>query len=106
MPAPLAFGGLIDKSCIIWERDCEDGKTCWMYSNSEMATYFFALCVAIKIASLLFCVGALLTFKESYEAPEEDDETKGKPPVTDVIDSIDGVLNGDAKVDVDDMQPL
>ena len=70
------FGALIDKSCLIWEEDCEGGRKCWMYDNADMALYFMSLCLGFKAVSLACGLGALLTFREAKEDDEVGEEAQ------------------------------
>lgn len=54
IPAPLVFGFLIDKTCILWEQDCYESGSCLVYDNNNMSRYMFGIAVIGKACSLLF----------------------------------------------------
>ncbi|XP_033209479.1 solute carrier organic anion transporter family member 4A1 isoform X2 [Belonocnema kinseyi] len=54
IPAPIIFGALIDKTCILWHDTCEGRGACLVYDNYYMSRYMFALAFIGKLASLLF----------------------------------------------------
>uniref|UniRef100_A0A8C3VQN7 Solute carrier organic anion transporter family member n=1 Tax=Catagonus wagneri TaxID=51154 RepID=A0A8C3VQN7_9CETA len=39
IPGPIAFGWLIDKSCLLWQDQCGQQGSCFMYQNSAMSRY-------------------------------------------------------------------
>ncbi|KAL0268937.1 UNVERIFIED_CONTAM: hypothetical protein PYX00_010711 [Menopon gallinae] len=54
IPAPLIFGFLIDRTCILWESDCFGDGSCRVYDNRYMSRYMFGIAVIGKACSLLF----------------------------------------------------
>ncbi|XP_041465437.1 solute carrier organic anion transporter family member 4A1-like isoform X2 [Lytechinus variegatus] len=63
VPAPVVFGLLIDRSCLLWETACNGSRSCWLYDNKQFANSFFLLTVIFKSSSLIFCIAALLSYK-------------------------------------------
>ncbi|XP_011505517.1 PREDICTED: solute carrier organic anion transporter family member 4A1 [Ceratosolen solmsi marchali] len=54
IPAPIIFGTLIDETCILWHKTCDEQGACLVYDNYYMSRYMFALAFIGKAASLLF----------------------------------------------------
>lgn len=67
VPGPIVFGALIDKSCILWERECDGLGTCWMYRNLDFALYTFGIVVICRILSLLFFSASLCLYRPAEE---------------------------------------
>eukprot|EP00057_Strongylocentrotus_purpuratus_P033129 XP_790304.3 PREDICTED: solute carrier organic anion transporter family member 4A1 isoform X1 [Strongylocentrotus purpuratus] len=63
VPAPIIFGLLIDRSCLLWETTCDGSRSCWLYDNQQFSHSFLLLTVLFKSCSLLFCVAALFCYK-------------------------------------------
>ncbi|XP_071854102.1 solute carrier organic anion transporter family member 4A1-like [Apostichopus japonicus] len=78
VPGPIVFGALIDKSCILWETECDGSRTCWIYRNIDFAFYTFGIVVVCRILSLVFFSGSYLTYKPVEEV-EVAKEVKDKP---------------------------
>jgi len=55
LPGPVLFGFAIDRSCLLWEKNC-DGSTgsCLYYDNHEMAWLMFAVCISCKALCTVF----------------------------------------------------
>lgn len=46
MPGPIIVGVFIDRSCILWEKNCDSSSTCWIY-DSKTISYYITILVAI-----------------------------------------------------------
>ncbi|KAJ8020704.1 Solute carrier organic anion transporter family member 4A1 [Holothuria leucospilota] len=81
IPGPIVFGLLIDKSCMIWEEDC-DSRKCWLYENNQFALFLFIIIIVFRGLSITFFTLSYFTFKPIQK--EVDDEIKESPntPVT------------------------
>ncbi|PIK42944.1 putative solute carrier organic anion transporter family member 4A1 [Apostichopus japonicus] len=77
IPGPIVFGLLIDKSCMIWEDDCDDVRTCWLYENDQFALYLFLILIVFRTLSITFFTAAYFTYKPVTKKGEENgDEIK------------------------------
>ena len=75
VPGPVIFGAIIDKTCLVWEEDeCDDTRTCWIYDNGDLALYSFLMLAALRILSIIFLIGTLMTYKPSLDAVEGDED--------------------------------
>ncbi|XP_033640299.1 solute carrier organic anion transporter family member 4A1-like [Asterias rubens] len=72
VPGPVIFGVIIDQTCLLWEYSCDGSGSCWLYSNFDFSRSILILSGCMKIGSILFFLGALLTYKPP---PQEDDDT-------------------------------
>lgn len=72
MPAPIIFGSLIDRTCLIWEEDeCDGSRNCWMYDNVELSRYTLIMLQSAKALSIIFIILALVTYRPATENPAE-----------------------------------
>lgn len=55
IPGPIAFGSMIDKSCLLWQDQCGEQGSCYVYQNSAMSRYTL-------VAGLVYKVTLPLTF--------------------------------------------
>ncbi|XP_072038989.1 solute carrier organic anion transporter family member 4A1-like [Amphiura filiformis] len=78
VPGPVIFGAIIDKTCLVWEEDeCDGARTCWMYDNADLSLYSFLMLAALRILSIIFLIGTLLTYKPSLDDVDgENDANK------------------------------
>ncbi|XP_072029799.1 solute carrier organic anion transporter family member 4A1-like isoform X2 [Amphiura filiformis] len=79
VPAPVAFGAIIDTTCLLWEYDCDGGGNCWLYDNKIFSRYILILSLCIKFGSLIFFLLALLTYKAPPETPADTAKVDDAP---------------------------
>ncbi|XP_071854105.1 solute carrier organic anion transporter family member 4A1-like isoform X2 [Apostichopus japonicus] len=72
VPGPIILGTIIDNVCLVWEYDCDGGKTCWMYENKRFANSAFVVLVVCRSLSLLFFIGALFSYRPSEDTTPID----------------------------------
>ncbi|PKU28754.1 solute carrier organic anion transporter family member 4a1 [Limosa lapponica baueri] len=49
IPGPIAFGSMIDKSCLLWQDQCGEQGSCYVYQNSAMSRYTFIAGLVYKV---------------------------------------------------------
>ncbi|XP_054750679.1 solute carrier organic anion transporter family member 4A1-like isoform X2 [Lytechinus pictus] len=73
IPAPIIFGSLIDRTCLIWEDECDGSRNCWMYDNAELSRYTLIMLQCVKGVSIISIILALVTYRPAKESNEETD---------------------------------
>lgn len=75
IPGPIAFGWVIDKACLLWQDQCGQQGSCFVYQNSAMSWYLLIAGLGYKVSratSLQECfgggVGALEPTPKSQES--------------------------------------
>lgn len=53
IPGPIAFGSMIDKSCLLWQDQCGEQGSCYVYQNSAMSRYTLVAGLVYKVMLLL-----------------------------------------------------
>ncbi|KAB0404614.1 hypothetical protein E2I00_017061, partial [Balaenoptera physalus] len=48
IPGPIAFGWVIDKACLLWQNQCGQQGSCFVYQNSAMSQYLLIAGLAYK----------------------------------------------------------
>ncbi|XP_072018415.1 solute carrier organic anion transporter family member 4A1-like [Amphiura filiformis] len=76
VPGPIAFGALVDKSCILWEYECSGSQNCWFYNNWQISVYTLLMALGCRAGSLLFYSLALATYKAPEATYEKEDIVK------------------------------
>lgn len=91
IPGPILFGKMIDLTCLLWQKKCDDNDgSCFFYNNKNMSYNLMGIALAGKFLSILFFTLSLIFYKAS---PKEEEE--GAPADTDNKET---KLNGDSGV--------
>lgn len=53
IPGPIAFGSMIDQSCLLWQDQCGEQGSCYVYQNSAMSRYTLIAGLVYKVMLLL-----------------------------------------------------
>ncbi|XP_040315791.1 solute carrier organic anion transporter family member 4A1 isoform X1 [Herpailurus yagouaroundi] len=69
IPGPIAFGWVIDKACLLWQDQCGQQGSCFVYQNSAMSRYMLIAGLVYKVLGLLFFAAACLLYQHPLEAP-------------------------------------
>ena len=75
IPGPIAYGNIIDDTCLIWEQSCSGGWTCWQYDNYTLSYLTVALGVGIRFGSIIFMFLAMITYRSSASEKKKPVET-------------------------------
>lgn len=93
IPGPILFGKMIDLTCLLWQKKCDDNDgSCFFYNNQNMSYNLMGIALAGKFLSILFFTLSLIFYKAS---PKEEEEEEGAPADTDNKET---KLNGDSGV--------
>lgn len=49
IPGPIAFGSVIDISCLLWQDQCGEQGSCYLYQNSAMSRYTLVAGIIYKV---------------------------------------------------------
>uniref|UniRef100_A0A8C7IHQ6 Solute carrier organic anion transporter family member n=1 Tax=Oncorhynchus kisutch TaxID=8019 RepID=A0A8C7IHQ6_ONCKI len=60
IPGPIAFGSVIDISCLLWEDQCGEQGSCHLYQNSAMSRYTLIAGIIYKVTQGLQVVCAVI----------------------------------------------
>lgn len=94
IPGPILFGKMIDLTCLLWQKKCDDNDgSCFFYNNQNMSYNLMGIALAGKFLSILFFTLSLIFYKASPK--EEEEEEEGAPADTDNKET---KLNGDSGV--------
>ncbi|MEQ2258093.1 Solute carrier organic anion transporter member 4A1 [Xenotaenia resolanae] len=97
VPGPIAFGSVIDISCILWQDQCGDQGSCYIYHNSAMSQYTLAAGIIFKLLGTIFFLVASVLYQpppesrqSSCETTDQGTEHMSDLPIKDLPD--DGVI--------------
>ncbi|KFQ52898.1 Solute carrier organic anion transporter family member 4A1, partial [Nestor notabilis] len=87
IPGPIAFGSMIDKSCLLWQDQCGEQGSCYIYQNSAMSRYTLIAGLVYKVLGTTFFLVACLLYKPpspesapgSSDASEHGNHQEHKP---------------------------
>ncbi|NXO02958.1 SO4A1 protein, partial [Rhinopomastus cyanomelas] len=63
IPGPIAFGSMIDKSCLVWQDQCGEQGSCYVYQNSAMSQYTLIAGLVYKVLGTIFFLVSCLLYK-------------------------------------------
>lgn len=75
IPGPIAFGSMIDISCILWQDKCGDQGSCYLYQNSDMSYYTLLTGIIYKALGTFFFLLASVLYKAPPESPQSSCES-------------------------------
>ena len=59
----LLFGVIFDHACQVWQDQCGEQGSCWIYDSKFLATGMLYLCIITKILTCLSFLGAFCIYK-------------------------------------------
>ncbi|KAG7248993.1 hypothetical protein CRUP_021298, partial [Coryphaenoides rupestris] len=68
IPGPIAFGSVIDLSCMLWQDKCGEQGSCYLYHNTAMSRYTLAL-------GIIFFLLASILYQPPPESPQSSCES-------------------------------
>ncbi|XP_053280604.1 solute carrier organic anion transporter family member 4A1 [Pleuronectes platessa] len=75
IPGPIAFGSVIDISCLLWQDQCGERGSCYIYQNSAMSLYILGAGIGCKVLGTIFFVLASVLYKAPTESPPSSCES-------------------------------
>uniref|UniRef100_A0A674C767 Solute carrier organic anion transporter family member n=1 Tax=Salmo trutta TaxID=8032 RepID=A0A674C767_SALTR len=75
IPGPIAFGSVIDISCLLWQDQCGEQGSCYLYQNSAMSRYTLIAGIIYKVLGTLFFLLASVLYKPPPESPQSSCES-------------------------------
>ncbi|XP_025720839.1 solute carrier organic anion transporter family member 4A1 isoform X2 [Callorhinus ursinus] len=69
IPGPIAFGWVIDKACLLWQDQCGQQGSCFVYQNSAMSRYMLITGLVYKVLGFLFFATTCVLYKPPSESP-------------------------------------
>ncbi|XP_038051583.1 solute carrier organic anion transporter family member 2A1-like [Patiria miniata] len=76
IPAPVILGASLESQCSYWQESCDATGECLVYDRPGLRFVFIGFAAGFRfLASLIFCVGALLIYRTNkYEQAIDNDE--------------------------------
>ncbi|GCB72409.1 solute carrier organic anion transporter family member 4A1 [Scyliorhinus torazame] len=78
IPGPIAFGSVIDISCLLWQDQCGERGSCYIYQNSAMSKYLLIAGITYKVLGTLFFFIALWLYKPPHSALNSSNVDNGE----------------------------
>ncbi|KAM6925508.1 solute carrier organic anion transporter family member 4A1 [Xenentodon cancila] len=70
IPGPIAFGSVIDISCLLWQDQCGEQGSCYLYHNSAMSQYTLVAGIIYKVMGTIFFLVASVLYQPPPESPQ------------------------------------
>ncbi|KAM9855444.1 solute carrier organic anion transporter family member 4A1 [Aulostomus maculatus] len=103
IPGPITFGSMIDISCLLWQDQCGEQGSCYLYQNSAMSRYTLTSGIIYKVLGAVFFFLASILYLPPPESPQSSCESTdnggdtGDLPVKDLpVDNI--IVNPHARL--------
>ncbi|XP_078514714.1 solute carrier organic anion transporter family member 2B1-like [Lissotriton helveticus] len=86
MPCPALYGRVIDSTCLLWERKCDNNASCRYYDNTLLRKRYLGLQLVFEVASFIcfFIVFLILRNQEKRALKKCSPETL---TITTVVDN-------------------
>ena len=65
-PWPLLFGAVLDNACLVWQENCGEKGSCWIYDNVKMGQGIFIIVLVCKFIAFV----ALAIATRLYKPPK------------------------------------
>ncbi|KAM9342114.1 solute carrier organic anion transporter family member 4A1 [Pholidichthys leucotaenia] len=75
IPGPIAFGSVIDISCLLWQDQCGEAGSCYLYQNSAMSQYTLVAGIIYKVLGTVFFLLASILYQPPPESPQSSCES-------------------------------
>ncbi|XP_066527532.1 solute carrier organic anion transporter family member 4A1 [Hoplias malabaricus] len=75
IPGPIAFGSVIDFSCLLWQEQCGEHGSCYLYQNSAMSQYTLMAGIIYKVLGTIFFLLASVLYQPPPESPQSSCES-------------------------------
>ncbi|XP_059920297.1 solute carrier organic anion transporter family member 4A1 isoform X1 [Gadus macrocephalus] len=75
VPGPIAFGSVIDLSCLLWQDKCGEQGSCYLYQNSAMSQYTLVTGIIYKVMGIIFFLLASILYQPPPESPQSSCES-------------------------------
>ncbi|XP_071788228.1 solute carrier organic anion transporter family member 4A1-like isoform X2 [Asterias amurensis] len=63
IPGPILFGYILDTTCTLWHKECEESGQCWFYNRTDVSVYVMMLGMIVKGVVFLFHCLALYSYR-------------------------------------------
>lgn len=79
VPGPVIFGAVTDTACLVWQEECGNPTSCWIYNNRIISRNYFLVAISMKILSTIFFSLALYLYRAPLDVSthEQRDTIEG-----------------------------
>ncbi|XP_052860263.1 solute carrier organic anion transporter family member 74D-like [Anopheles cruzii] len=85
LPAPIIFGAIIDRTCVLWGRTCAKSGNCWLYDGEALRTSMNYTAAVFVIIGTCFDVGTWYHSKNFKIFDDTTDEQSGPEKETEMV---------------------
>ena len=87
VPGPILFGVVFDGACTVWQQDCGQQGSCWIYDNFLLGRNLLILSVGVKCVSAIFfgislalykCPATMTTTQSTCQLDQDSEPEKTK----------------------------
>ncbi|XP_062041495.1 solute carrier organic anion transporter family member 4A1-like [Lepus europaeus] len=70
IPGPIAFGWVMDKACLLWQDQCGQQGSCFVYQNAAMSRSMLGVGLTYKVLGFIFFASACYLYKPPPGSPD------------------------------------
>ena len=59
----MIFGAVTDTACLVWQTECGENSSCWIYDNFAVSRNYFLIAMSVKCLSTILFSVAFCTYK-------------------------------------------
>jgi organic anion transporter 4A len=78
IPGAVIMGVATDAGCLIWQTECGENTSCWLYDISKVSRNYFIFGLVTKLFSMLFFFCAIWFYKPPKDTDLQIDSLKEK----------------------------
>ncbi|XP_071479577.1 solute carrier organic anion transporter family member 4A1-like [Diadema antillarum] len=75
VPGPILFGVVIDGACLLWQDNCGNQGSCWVYNNDSLSLRISIIAAAFKALGLCLYLLALCCYRPVEEGGDVSTKT-------------------------------
>ena len=72
----MIFGSVTDIACLIWQDECGEPSSCWIYDNAAVSRNYFLIAMSAKIISVTLFSLAYCMYTPPPHADHQPIETR------------------------------
>ncbi|EDV19629.1 uncharacterized protein TRIADDRAFT_968, partial [Trichoplax adhaerens] len=74
IPGPIVIGAFIDRSCILWAKNCNGTSTCWVYDSKSISYYVVGTTAVVKFLGAICFFISWRYYKQSKKETTSSEE--------------------------------
>lgn len=82
IPGPIIIGAIFDSACILWQDECGDRGSCWVYENTRLSVGALSSALIGIFLNFVFTFICWLVYPKTNEGTTVNDDDKDQFSLT------------------------